>query len=102
MKVRLTQEAEADLEAIGDFIARDNPARAMAFVRELRAKCLSLGNAPLAFPLVSRSGKGGVRRRVHGSYLVFYRVEAASITVLHVLHGTRDYLPLLSDRPASR
>ena len=95
MKVRLTQEAEADLEAIGDFIARDNPVQAVDFVRELRAKCLSLGNAPLAFPLVPRYGDKGVRRRVHGNYLVFYRVDTESITVLHILHGARDYLSLL-------
>lgn len=95
MKVRLTQEAEADLEAIGDFIARDNPVQALDFVRELRAKCLSLGDAPLAYPLVARYGDTGVRRRVHGNYLLFYRVESDAITVLHVLHGARDYLSLL-------
>lgn len=95
MKVRLTQEAEADLKAIGDYIARDNPVQALAFIRELRAKCLSVGNAPLAFPLVPRYGDKGVRRRVHRNYLVFYRVEAESVVVLHVLHGARDYLSFL-------
>jgi plasmid stabilization system protein ParE len=32
-----------------------------------------------------------VRHRVHGNYLVFYRVEADGVTVLHVLHGATDY-----------
>ncbi len=36
-----------------------------------------------------------MRRRVHGKDLLFYRVEAEHIVVLLVLHGSRDYLPLL-------
>jgi plasmid stabilization system protein ParE len=50
--VRLAGEAEADLEAIGDRIAQDDPARAASFVRELRKRCLGLGRFPKRFPLV--------------------------------------------------
>ncbi|HRO88447.1 MAG TPA: type II toxin-antitoxin system RelE/ParE family toxin [Chiayiivirga sp.] len=95
MKVRLTQDAEADLETIGDWIAADNPARAVTYVRELREKCMSLVDMPLAFPLIPRYERLGVRRRAHGDYLVFYRVESGQVVVLHVLHGAMDYLPLL-------
>jgi toxin ParE1/3/4 len=35
--------AEADLEEIGDYIARDNPARAISFLDELRAHCGDAG-----------------------------------------------------------
>lgn len=95
MIVRVTAAAEADLEAIGDYIARDNPARALSFVQELREKCLSLADAPLAFPLVPRYELFGIRRRVHGSYLIFYRAEAKRVIVIHVLHGAMDYETLL-------
>ena len=44
MIVHLTAEAVRDLEAIGDFIARDNPERAVSFIGELRAKCLALAD----------------------------------------------------------
>lgn len=54
MKVRITAEAERDLEGIGDYIAQDNLQRALSFIEELREKCLSLADAPLAFPLVQR------------------------------------------------
>ena len=91
MKVRLTQEAEADLERIGDWIARDNPRRALGFVRELRESCLGLGDSPWAFPVVPRYVGHAVRRRVPGNYLIFYRVEATHVSVLHVLHGAMDY-----------
>jgi toxin ParE1/3/4 len=95
MKVRLTQEARAELRSIGDYIARDNPTRARSFVRELLASCASLADMPLAFPLIPRYEGRGVRRRVHGNYLLLYRVEAGQVVVLHVLHGAGEYLPLL-------
>lgn len=95
MIVHLAAEAESDLEGIGDYIARDNPVRALSFVRELREKCLSLSVTPLAFPLVPRFETHAVRRRVHGNYLVFYRVEARRVVVLHVLHGAMDYAAIL-------
>ncbi len=36
MRVSISPLAERDLEAIGDYIADDNPARAVSFVAELR------------------------------------------------------------------
>ncbi|SAL07921.1 plasmid stabilization system protein [Caballeronia arationis] len=54
MIVRILPAAEAELEAIGDYIARDNPRRALSFVRELHDKCMSLADMPLAYPLVPR------------------------------------------------
>lgn len=95
MRVEITAEAERDLEAIGDHIARDNPARAITFLRELRAKCLALGELPYGFPLVRRYEDLGVRRRLHGNYLIFYRAEAERVVVVHILHGAMDYAPIL-------
>lgn len=96
--VRLTPLAEAELEAIADYIACDNPRRALAFVQELRDRCLSLADMPLAFPLVPRYEDRGIRHRVHGNYQIFYRVVGdppARIDVLHALHSARNYAALL-------
>lgn len=57
MKVRFTRSAETDLADIADWIARDNPARAITFIRELRAKCMSLADRPERFP-VARTVEG--------------------------------------------
>lgn len=95
MIVRLANEAEADLEAIGDRIANDDPARAATFVHELRERCIGLGRFPKRFPLVPRYEQHGLRHCVHGNYLIFYRVEAEAILVLHVLHGAMDYSRIL-------
>ncbi len=95
MKLFLTATAEADLEAIGDYIVRDNPQRAASFVGELERCCLDLLGMPKAWPLVPRYEHKGIRRRVHGRYLIFYRVGQDRVTVLHVLNAAVDYEAIL-------
>jgi len=95
MILEFTSEAESDLEQIADYIAKDNPRRALSFVRELRSKCEDLVNSPNGFALVPRYEHHGIRRRVHGNYLIFYRAENAKVVIVHVLHGATDYSALL-------
>ena len=95
MKVVLTAEARADLEAIGDHIATDNPSRARSFVVELIEKARAIGELPQGFPLMPRYAHLGIRRRAHGNYLIFYRVERRCISVIHIVHSARDYEALL-------
>lgn len=97
MIVRILPDAAADLEAISDYIARDNTRRALTFVKELHQMCNDLAEMSLAFPLVPRYEHAGVRHRVYGSYQIFYRVvdEPAFIDVLHVIHGARNYASIL-------
>ena len=42
MRLVFLPQAEMDLEAIGDYIALDNPRRAISFVRELRGQCRNI------------------------------------------------------------
>jgi toxin ParE1/3/4 len=95
MIVEFSDEAERDLEEIGDYIAIDNPARAVSFVRDLREKCLGLADLPLGFPAVPRYEALGIRRRSHGRYAIFYRLTASAIIVLHIVHGARNDETLL-------
>ncbi|CAO4148120.1 type II toxin-antitoxin system RelE/ParE family toxin [Methylorubrum thiocyanatum] len=95
MIVVFAAEAEADLERVGDFIAQDNPRRAVSFVTELVERCLQLADIPEGFPLVPRHAQSGIRRRPYGSYLIFYRVRGERIEILHVLSGARDWESLL-------
>ena len=90
MKVVLSAQAEADLEDIGDCIALDNPRRALTFIQELRESCENLATRHKAFPLVPRYADLGVRRRLHGNYMIFYHAGPAAIEVLHILHGAMD------------
>ncbi|MFL5060413.1 MAG: type II toxin-antitoxin system RelE/ParE family toxin [Xanthobacteraceae bacterium] len=63
-------------------------------MRELRVACDALADAPQS-QSVPRHEHTGVRRRVHGHYLIFFRVVGEVIEVLHVLHGARDYESIL-------
>ena len=95
MRLVITHEAAADLEAIGDYIAEESPRRAVTFVQELRLHCASLLDMPKRFPLTPRHETSGIRRMIHGDFLIFYRVSNENIEVLRILHGARDYEPLL-------
>lgn len=95
MNVIITDEARADLLRIGEYIARDNPGRAVTFVQELLGRCRALTDLPRAFPLVPRYEHTGVRRRPYGEYLIFYRVGTRSVDVLHVLNGAQNYEAVL-------
>lgn len=46
MKLSISPMAEQDIEAIGDYIAQDNPLRAMSFMEELHQQCCLVGEAP--------------------------------------------------------
>ena len=89
MRVAISPLAERDLEAIGDYIADDNPARAVSFVAELRDQCATIAKAPQAYRLRPELGEG-VRSCAHGNYVVFFTVTKARLTIVRVLHGAMD------------
>ena len=95
MIVHITDEAEADLERVGDAIAEDNPARSMTFVRELVLRCDRLADMPRRFGLLAGHEQSGLRKLVHSGYLVFYRIDDPQITVVRILHGAMDYEKIL-------
>jgi toxin ParE1/3/4 len=95
MIVVITADAETDPERIGDAIAQHNPARAITFVRELRRKCQTLALAPRRFALIPRYEHTNIRRLVHGNYLIFYRVKAEVVEVVHALHGAMNFGAIL-------
>ncbi len=95
MRVVFTQSAKAGLLEIADYIARDNPRRALSFVQELRGAAEATGEFPEAYPLVPRYEHWGLRRRPYGNYLIFYRVEAEEVVIDYILHGAQDYDAIL-------
>jgi addiction module RelE/StbE family toxin len=99
MRVVITAAAKADLLAIRRYIEADNPTRAVSFVEELLNRCLALADTPRAYPLVPRYERFGIRRCVHGNYLIFYRLQPEQIEVIHVLQGARDIEALLFGSP---
>jgi toxin ParE1/3/4 len=95
LKVIFSEKAERDLEEIADWIARDNPERARAFVAELIGAAKSIGRAPRTYPLVDKHRDPHLRRRIHRSYLIFFDVGVDAVEILHVVHGARDYAQII-------
>jgi toxin ParE1/3/4 len=83
-------QGQADLRQIGDWIAQDNPARAVSFMRELRDACLALSNMPRAYPTVPSRRGAQIRRKPCRSYLIFYRIGRNAVEILHIIQGARD------------
>jgi toxin ParE1/3/4 len=95
MRVVFTRLATIDLEEIGDYIARDNPERALSFVEELRAQCVRIAQAPLSCAERPELGEN-LRSCVHGSYVIFFAVDDGRMLVVRVLHGARDLVQIFS------
>jgi toxin ParE1/3/4 len=90
VRIVFTAAAEADFESIGDFIAADNPGRAVSFVQELRQACEGLASFPSRFPLAENLEAVGIRRRSYRRYAIFYRVDEDRVVILRIVHGSRE------------
>lgn len=81
--------ARADLIEIGDFIAQDNPGRALSFLAEIEAKMQEASERPESFP--GRDDvHAGLRSARHGRYLIFFHNTDDEVQIVRVLHGARD------------
>ena len=90
MKVRWSAPALRDLEAIGDYIARDNPATANRVVLRI----LDQTELLTAHPEIGRPGCIAETRELvitDTPYIVPYRLRGAEIEVLAVFHGARKW-----------
>jgi len=91
VKVFFSDAAKAEIAEIDAGISETNPARAERVLDALDRACDGLADMPNRFQLVPRFEHKGVRRRVVGDYLIFYRIDGGFVQILHVLHGATDY-----------
>ena len=92
MKLRWTAPALRDLDEIGDYVARDNPAAAERVVTLV----LDLVETLTTHPHIGRPGRApGTRELVIGDtpYIAPYRVRGDDVEILAVLHGARRWPP---------
>src|SRR5258708_17156835 len=89
MRAHFTPQAEIDLEEVGDYIALDNPRRAVSFIREIRQYCEKIAEGPHHY--VARPDLGGtIRICAHGNYLIVFEPFDDGALILRVLHGARN------------
>ncbi|HQS70082.1 MAG: hypothetical protein B7Y36_14180 [Novosphingobium sp. 28-62-57] len=91
MKIALSSRALRNLEAIRTFIEKDNPARAISFIEELRNIAKRLADMPRAFPLVPRYEQHGIRRRSWKGYGILYSVEPDRVFIHRIIGPGQDH-----------
>jgi toxin ParE1/3/4 len=97
MRLEFSRWVEGDLEAIADYIAQDNPRRAVSFIRQIRAKLRAIGKQPLLYQLRPEIGEGA-RLAVVGGYVILFRViEERTVRIERVVYGGRDLPELFLD-----
>ena len=89
MRLFFRPKAVADLESIGDYIARDNPLRARSFVAELRQQCNKIADNPAAYRSRPELAKD-LRSCVYSNYVIFFAVESDAVMIVRILHGAMD------------
>jgi len=93
MFVELSSFIEGDLEAIADYIAQDNPMRAVSFIREIREELRLVGQNPLLYQLRPEIGEDA-RLAVVGRYVILFHIVGEVVRIERVIFGGRD-LPTL-------
>ncbi len=85
---RLTEQAEADLDELWEYIAADNPDAADRMVDAVLESRMHV-----RFPGMGQNRddlRVGLRCFVVSPYVVYYRPIEDTIEVLRILHGARD------------
>jgi toxin ParE1/3/4 len=100
--VLLTDDAQADLQELYDYIAEhDAPAKADAVLNRLEAVVASLSRFPERGAVTKELRELGIRdyREVYFKpYRLIYRVMAAKVFVYLIVDGRRDMQTLLTQR----
>ncbi|MGB7070669.1 MAG: type II toxin-antitoxin system RelE/ParE family toxin [Pyrinomonadaceae bacterium] len=91
----VTREAEDDIDQILGYIAADNFDASLRLYDRLLELFEILAENPRAGRERSEL-KEGMRSFPEGSYLIFYRTWAGTVSITRVLHGTRDLDELFS------
>jgi len=94
MRLEFSTFVESDLDAIADYIAQDNPARAVTFLAEIRAKLHAVANQPLLYRLRPEIG-AEARLALVGRYVILFRVVGNTVRIERVVYGTRHLLALV-------
>lgn len=97
MRLELSRHIEGDLDAIADYIAQDNPRRAVTFIQDIRAKFRDIQRHPLIYQLRPDIGEQA-RLVTIGNYAILFRVIGEVVRIERVAYGARD-LPSIFTAP---
>ena len=89
--IKLTQQAQNDLEQIYYYIADGSINNAANFVLQLEEKIYSLESFPDRNPLIPENEffGTGYRHLIHKKYRIVYRIAEKSVYILRIFHGAK-------------
>lgn len=102
MALALTYRALAmdDLDGIFDYIAPENPRRAVSFIEDIRNRCRTLCEHPELGPARSDIKPGLRIYPMLGRIVVCYRITEEAIVIVRIFSGGQDYETIMRDEPA--
>jgi toxin ParE1/3/4 len=93
LKVIVSPLAQADIDKIWDYIARDSLVNADRFVDRIEQRFGLLAANP-RLGVARDDLRPSLRRFRHARYLIYYRSIRGGIEVVRVVHGARQQEPL--------
>lgn len=91
MRIVWSEIAEADLDDLYDYIARDVPYYAEQFVsRLIDAVGVLQEHSHLGRRVPEAEEREDVRELIFQNYRIIYLVESEQVSILTVIHGSRD------------
>ena len=90
-QVRLTQRAQADMDEIWTFIARDSIDEANRFIHQLENQLRTLRRLPGRCRLIPENDflDKQYRHLIYGKYRSVFRISRRIVYVVRIIHGAR-------------
>jgi plasmid stabilization system protein ParE len=98
-QIRWSLTASEDLQELEDFIARDSVLHAIQFVDRIVESAEHLHTTPQRGRIVPEFGRADIRELLWRAYRIVYLVKDDAVTILRVVHGTRDLADLIRREP---
>ena len=88
-RVIWTEPALADLDAIADYVAIENPGAARGLVRRVFSRVEQLEQHPQLGPVPEELEDSRYRHLTEPPCRIFYRVQADSVFIIHLMRSER-------------
>ena len=97
--IHWTVGAQGDLREIVEYISRDSPTYAAGIADRILAAVRRLRHHPELGRVVPEYEDQAIRELIVGNYRVVYQLRRDRVGVIAVVHGARDLLRRLGNKP---
>jgi len=97
-KIEWSREAISDIVSIAEYIETNSEYYASAFTTEIFEKAETLENFPRRGRIVPGFLIENLREIFIGDYRLIYKVDSSLISIIAIIHGSRDLRKILKKR----